>query len=664
MSDETRSDFRPIDRSQHLLLVVDDEPASLYATVRVLRNAGFRTCEASSGAAGLAAATDEISVMVVDVHLPDMDGFELCRQLRSRASTARTPVLHLTAAYVTDADKVRGLDSGADAYLTRPVEPAVLVATVQALVRTRVAEDAMRHSEAKFRAVYAQAPGGIGLLNAEGQFVGANPALQRMMGRAEPELLGKPVSDFVPPQAQALARELAQHYGQGLSWEFPVQKPDGRLNHLEWSMTRHIETGLDMVTANDVSQRVHLEQQRKQLLERERVARNEAERLSRTKDDFIAVLSHELRTPLNAIVQWVHVLIKRGGTPEQMKGFEAIDRNVKLQGRMITDLLDMSRLNTGKLPLLKEMLDPAQLVQTAVQAMQQSLLDHANDLVLELHPPYRPIYVDGSRLQQVVWNLLTNAIKFSPRGSRIWVKLDEDPQQLTLTIRDEGQGMSAEFLPLAFDRFSQSHTPINRRTGGLGIGLAIVKQLVEAHGATISVTSPGLDLGSTFTIRLPISANTAEPADAESVPGELDLIGSQDAMLPALQLLVVEDDLEAGAMLQMILRERGAIVELVHDFDTALAALRQHRPDLLISDVGLPDHDGYDLIREVRRLEALQASPNRLPAIALTAFTRAQDQEQSLAAGFDLHCPKPLRHAQLIQMIQQLAGSQRKAGEA
>ncbi len=649
--------FRPIDRSQHLLLVVDDEPASLYATVRQLNNAGFRTRGATSGAEGLAGATDEVSAMIVDVHLPDMDGFALCRELRSRPATSRMPVLHLTAAYVTDADKVRGLDSGADAYLTRPVEPAVLVATVQALVRTRIAEDAMRHSEAKFRAIYAQAPSGIGLLDTQGRFVEVNPALQRLMGRNDAELLGRPVSEFVAPEHQEAARNMARRDSHLLNWEFPVVDLVGNRVHLEWSMSRDVEPGLDMVMVNDISQRVLLESQRQQLLERERVARGEAERINRSKDDFIAILSHELRTPLNAIVQWAHLLAKRGGTPEQMRGFEAIDRNVKLQGRMITDLLDISRLNSGKLPLLMEAVDPGALVLNALQAMQQTFDEHSNRMIVNVDTGYRLIRADASRLQQVIWNLLTNAVKFSPRGGRIWIDLIEDPLGLTLTVRDEGQGMSADFLPFAFDRFSQSREARMRSSSGLGLGLSIVHQLVESHGGSITVSSPGLGEGSTFSIRLPASdiTDTDKPADADDTTqaGELDEFADELA-LTGLKLLLVEDDSEAGAMLQLILRERGAEVLLAHDFNAAVMLLDSDRPDVLISDIGLPDRDGYELVRELRLREAAQGLP-RLPAIALTAFTREQDQAQALAAGFDMHCAKPVRHLRLIQMLRQLA---------
>ena len=308
------TEFRPIDRSMHALLIVDDDPVSRYATARLLQNAGFRTREAATGAEGLHAADETVSAVVLDVHLPDIDGFELCRRLRSQPATARLPVLHLTAAYVTDEDKVRGLDAGADAYLTRPVEPAVLVATIQALVRTRAAEEAMRRSEAKFRAIYDQAPDGIALLDDSGRFIEANPAMLRLLGCDLESIVGHPVSEFVPDDWVQRVDEYTRHSRwAGVSQEFPLLARTGNLIHLDWTVSPHIEPNVNMAVAVDVSQRVLLEQQRQELLDSERVARGAAERLNRMKDDLIAVLSHELRTPLNAIMGWTHVLKKRGG---------------------------------------------------------------------------------------------------------------------------------------------------------------------------------------------------------------------------------------------------------------------------------------------------------------------------------------------------------------
>lgn len=492
---EIKPEFRPIDRSENELLIIDDNPASRYATVRQLRSAGFRTREAANGNEGLAAADDSISAIVLDIHLPDIDGFDLCAMLRSRPATSRLPVLHLTAAYVTDEDKVRSLDPGADAYLARPVEPAVLVATVQALVRTRVAEEAMRRSQSKFRAIYDQA--GIALLDDQGRLADANPAMLRMLARDGEDVIGRALSDFVPREWAHQIVGFSVAPGAPVSaLEVPMQRVDGTLIYVEWSVSPHIESGVTMAVATDVSQRVALERQRQQLLDRERNARSEAEQVSRMKDDFIAVLSHELRTPLSAIMSWTHVLRQRGGNTETMRGLAAIERNGTTQARMISDLLDMSRLNLGKLPLTFVMIDPVEEVVASVNAMRPADGDGGPQIEVRATPPYRPIRADASRLQQVIWNLLSNAIKFSPPGG------------LRIRVSDEGQGIAPEFLPFVFDRFAQSNAASNRQRGGLGLGLAIVKQLVEAHGGSVSAASPGLGRGATFDVWLPADPRT------------------------------------------------------------------------------------------------------------------------------------------------------------
>jgi PAS domain S-box-containing protein len=656
--DEVNAAPRPIDRSQHELLIVDDDPASRYATVRLLRSAGFRTREAATGKEGLDAADATISAIVLDVHLPDIDGFELCRILHSRPATARLPVLHLTAAFVTDDDKVRGLDSGADAYLTRPVEPAVLVATVQALVRTRVAEEAMRHSEAKFRAIYAQAPGGICLLNRNGEFIDLNPAMLKFLRRDASAIVGHRVSEFVPKEWVQRVDAYTRHTGAGGTHEFPMIDARGELLHLEWAISPHIDPEVNMAVVTDVSARMLLEQQRQQLLDRERVARSAAERMSRMKDDLIAVLSHELRTPLNAIMSWTHVLKLRGGSDETIRGLAAIERNGNIQARMISDILDMSRFNLGKMRLSLETVDPAEAVTSAINAMRPSTDAEGHQFVLDFEPPYRPIRVDSSRLQQILWNLLSNAIKFSPPASEIRVALREEAGGLRISVTDQGRGIDPEFLPYLFDRFTQSDAASNREHGGLGLGLSIVKQLVEAHGGTVTARSGGVGRGSVFEIWLPVDGAAAD--DQQRGPhtsfDSLAEVDRRDVPLEGLNLLVVDDDREACAMLQIILGEQGAIVVLAYDYAGALRVLDTLSPDVVVSDIGMPGKDGYELVREIRRREALAAPAPRIPAIALTSFTRAQDETQAKEAGFDLHCPKPLKPLQLIQQIRQLTG--------
>jgi signal transduction histidine kinase len=643
--------FRPIDRSQHKLLVINDDPATRYAIARVLRNAGFQTVEAATGTEGLQAAqAEDLSAMVVDVHLPDIDGFELCRILRSQGATSRMPVLHLSAAYVTDEDKVRGLDSGADAYLTHPVEPAVLVATVQALVRTRVAEEAMRRSESKFRAIYEQAPSGLALIDDQGRVRDANPQMLHLLGRALHEVTGRRLEEFQRADSGDDPREVV------------IDTPDGRTVHLSFSVPAPIEPGVRLIVATDVSQTTALEAQRHQLLERERIARSEAERVSRMKDTFIAVLSHELRSPLNAMVGWTHVLQQRGGSDETMRALAAIERNGRLQARMISDLLDMSRLNLGKLPLAFDEVDPVETVSAAVASVQPDLDAKQIDLRIEAQEPVGRLRADSSRLQQVVWNLLSNAVKFSPQGGRVTVGLRHEDGHVVLSVTDCGQGIAPDFLPLVFDRFMQGDAGRNRQHGGLGLGLSIVKQLVEAHGGRVQVSSPGLGHGTTFEVRLPEDGQAPRPEAVGAASGDAPdslmapLAENEDGESPlaGLRLLVVDDDADASGMLQIILRDRGAAVRVAGSSTQAMTLLREHPFDVLISDIGMPGKDGYELVRELRALE--ERTGRHLPAVALTSFTRGQDEDHAREAGFDAHCPKPLRPLKLVGLVARLAG--------
>jgi PAS domain S-box-containing protein len=525
-----------------------------------------------------------------------------------------------------------------------------------------VAEEAMRRSESKFRAVYEQAPSGIALLDDSSRVLDANPAMLRLLARTASEVVGRPVSDFVPSECHAEAERLVTHaHGADAVREFPLLTPDGRNVLLAWNVSPQIEPGVNLVVANDVSQRAALERQRQQMLDRERMARGEAEKVNRMKDTFIAVLSHELRAPLNAIMGWTHVLQKRGGNEETLRGLNAIERNGHIQARMISDLLDMSRLNLGKLPLSIDHFDPAEAATAAVSAMRPAIEERDIEVRLDLQAPLRPIHADSSRLQQVIWNLLSNAIKFSPVGGVIDIVLRQDAQNTMLAIRDRGQGIAPEFLPYVFDRFMQSDAGKNRHQGGLGLGLSIVKQLVEAHGGTVSVASEGIGRGTTFEVRLPLESplsearsddlDADEAADSETV-SEMGVGDAADATLSDVRVLVVDDDRDATSMLQIILSDRGAAVRTAQGYSDALAMLNTASIDVLISDIGMPEKDGYDLIREVRRRELL--TRRHLAAVALTSFTRRQDEEQAIAAGFDAHCAKPLRPLKLVRLIRRL----------
>ncbi|MEF7613179.1 response regulator [Aquincola sp. MAHUQ-54] len=646
-----------IDRSAHEIMVVNDEPASRYATSRLLRSVGFRVREAATGAQALALADQGLSAIVLDVHLPDMDGIEVCRRLRTQYGLARMPVLHLSAAFVTDEDKVKGLDAGADAYLTHPVEPAVIVATVQALVRTRIAENAMRQSEAKFRAIYANAPSGICLIDGDGRFVEVNPAMAQLLGRDPGSLLGQRVSRFAPPdwagRIDAWLGQPSQALSQG---EFPLLDAAGAPVHIDWRLAPLSAEGVRLAMAVDISERLRMERARAHLIEQEQAARGEAERISRMKDELIAVLSHELRSPLNAVMSWAHVLQRRADPELLEKGLEAIKRNCRTQARLLSDILDASRMNAGKLQLELQLVDPQELLLSALEALQPSLQDNDNEVVTELSGPYLPVLVDPARFQQIVWNLLGNATKFSPRGAPIHIGLQQTEHGLRLSIADEGRGIEREFLPFLFDRFSQADARANRSHGGLGLGLSIVKQLVQQHGGSVSAFSEGPGKGSVFHVDLPPAPSAADAGPSASPPedstlGDLADAGLVDDTLRGRRVLLVDDDVEACHALALILADRGVLVSTAHSHDEALQALPGCAPDVLVSDLGMPGKTGFDLMRHIRQNEQRD---DHLPAVALTAFTRPKDVDEAMAAGFDAHCPKPLRPAELMHVMARL----------
>jgi PAS domain S-box-containing protein len=646
-----------IDRSVHTVLVVDDNPATRYSTARVIRAAGFRTAEAGSGGEALELIAKGVAGVVLDVHLPDIDGFELCRMIRSQPATASLPVVHLSAEYVRSEDRVTGLNAGADGYMVHPVEPAVLVATMQALIRARTAEDELRRSEQRFRAIYDQAQSGIALLDGEGRFEDVNPAMLKILARTREEMVGRALADFAPAEWKAfIAAQIGQPAGDRPSWrgEFPLLAADGHAVRLEWNASSHAQPGVRIAIALDISDRYELDQRRRELLEREQAARRSAERHSRTKDDFIAVLSHELRTPLNAIIGWVHILKRRGTTPEAAKGLEAIERNVKTQARIISDILDVSRINSGKLRLDREWTEPAELVLSSIDALSASIDEKRIRIDARVQDARAPAWLDPARFQQILWNLLTNAIKFSPEGGRIVIELRRVGERLRMDVRDYGQGISAEFLPHLFDRFTQSDSPGNRRHGGLGLGMSIVKHLVDLHGGEVSAASEGVGRGTQVRVELPVEpqGDTLSPTDAPDTEAGAD---SEDAAaVQGLDVLVVEDDREASEMMTVVLSDRGARVRIAIDYDSALRAVQQAWPDVLVSDIGLPGRDGYELVRSVRALESERHAPH-LQVIALTAFARPEDREKTLAAGFDLHLSKPIKPHQLLEAIARCA---------
>jgi PAS domain S-box-containing protein len=627
------------------ILVVDDNPSSLYATSRILRAAGFEVIEADNGGKAMALA-HQVGLLVLDINLPDVDGFEVCRQLRARSNTAYLPIVHLSATFMDTEDMSQGLAAGADSYLTHPADPKVLVATVRALLFARQADVVKRAADARFRKVFELASSGIALLEEDLSCRDVNPAFCALTRRVRGDIVGRPLRQLIAPGQDAELVELDRQLSEAGQWEgtLRVLRADEAIAEVEWRIAGEQETGARIAIATDITERRRAEAERERLLTGERTARAEAERSNQLKDEFLAMLSHELRNPLNAILGWAKVLGRTPGTtPLIAQGLEAIERNSRVQSHLIADLLDFAGIRFGKMRLDLEVVDPASAILASAEVFEAQA--RAKNIQINMHIADRGarVMADQSRLQQIVWNLLSNSIKFTPQNGRVEVLARAEGGFYQIEVADNGQGISPEFLPRLFDRFSQQETGIGKSHAGLGIGLTIVRHLVEAHFGTIEATSEGPGRGATFRVRIPL---TQEQGRA--------LSEMTSVLLPGLQVLVVEDDADARALISRILTDAGARVSAAGGADEALAHIGQSLPHIIVSDIGMAKKDGYQLIRTLR---AGGYDAQRLPAIALTAFTRPEDRSDALEAGFQVHLTKPVNADQLKGAIAKLLSS-------
>jgi signal transduction histidine kinase/DNA-binding response OmpR family regulator len=420
----------------------------------------------------------------------------------------------------------------------------------------------------------------------------------------------------------------------------------------------------------EVAERKLAEEARARLLVREQAARAEAERANRTKDEFLATLSHELRTPLTAILGWTH-LIRGGNLDASMmaRALETIERNARSQSQLIDDLLDVSRIITGKLMLDFRPVELASIIEASVDTVRP--MAEAKSILVQpqLRTSHCVVSGDPARLQQVVWNLFSNAVKFTPEGGRVEVGLTCDEQRVELEVSDTGQGISQDFLPYIFDRFRQADGTTTRKHGGLGLGLAIVRHLVELHGGTIRAHSDGDGQGATFTLSLPLASARLKEAAAEEdaaallVDAAVEAVAAdgnaspsltQPGVLGGLRILVVDDEKDTRELVQEVLARQGAEVRSSGSAAEALRTLAKWNPDLLISDIGMPVEDGYELIKQVRNFDAKHHG--RIPAVALTAYAGAEDHRRALDAGFQMHLAKPIVPKDLIETVARIAG--------
>ncbi|MEP6719260.1 MAG: ATP-binding protein [bacterium] len=410
---------------------------------------------------------------------------------------------------------------------------------------------------------------------------------------------------------------------------------------------------------NEIQERTRAEEALRLALVGEQMARSEAQTANRMKDEFLATVSHELRTPLNAILGWSHLL--RSGRLDEAtiaRAVETIDRNAKSQAQLIEDILDVSRMITGKLKLNNEPVDLAAVINAAIDSVQLAANAKEIQVAVTLDPSARHTIGDSNRLQQVVWNLLANAIKFTSEKGRIEVKVERAGRHARLCVSDSGQGIRSEFLPFIFDRFRQADGTSTRQHGGLGLGLAIVRQLVELHGGTIKAESAGEGKGATFLIKLPLAPPNKRGSRREHLTGHLAPKSAVKsvAVVPQLnnvRVLLVDDDPDTLQILSIMLAETKASVQIATSVDEALEVLEWYAPDVLVSDLAMPDEDGYSLIEKIRQTE--NCSGREIPAVALTSYVRVEDRTRALSAGFNMFVSKPVQPDELISAIANLA---------
>ena len=527
----------------------------------------------------------------------------------------------------------------------------------------KAAERALQASDARFRQLANSAPVLIWVAGANRAVTWLNQTWLQFTGRIPEQEIGFGWTENVhPDDLPGLLTAYAEAFQaqKPFRYLYRLGRDDGEWRWLSQSAVPLFENAGDSLSGFigscvDVTDFRRAEREKEELLAAERAARSEAERLSHLKDEFLATLSHELRTPLNAILGWA-TLLKRVplGSSDHERGLDTIERNARVQAQIIGDLLDMSRIISGKVQLDVQPIDLQEVISAAVDAVRPSA--DAKNLRLRVMLDARAgrMRGDPNRLQQVFWNLLSNAVKFTPSRGRIDVVLERVNSHVELSVEDSGIGIKPEFLAFVFDRFRQADASTTRRYGGLGLGLSIVKHLVELHGGSVRVKSPGEGQGSTFIVALPIAAmREAEPVTLTERPafGEVDVASVELPSLAGVTALVVDDEADARILLNRLIEERGGRAFMASSAAEALEQLARQPVDILVSDIGMPEVDGYQMIQKIRAREKGQA---HLMAIALTAYARNDDRQRALLAGYQMHLAKPVDPRELIAGIASL----------
>jgi PAS domain S-box-containing protein len=497
----------------------------------------------------------------------------------------------------------------------------------------------------------------------DGTITSWNPAAERTFGYTAAEAVGQNIRLIIPPDRWAEEDDVLAKIGRGERvdhFETIRRAKDGHLINVSLVISPVKDQSGKIVgaskVARDITERKTIERERERLLALERESRERAEEASRLKDEFLAVVSHELRSPLNAIMGWASLLRTKQLDDQTMRAIETIQRNANTQNQLIGDLLDVSRIVSGQLRLNIRPFELVAVINAAIEVIRPSADAKSIRIQTQLDPSAGPVTGDPDRLQQVFWNLLSNAVKFTPIGGRIQIRLQRANSHAELTVSDTGKGIGPKLLPYVFERFRQGDSSTTREYGGLGLGLAIVRHLVELHGGVVHAHSEGEGKGAQFVVELPVSLMTQRSASSDrtaaSSAGE-GLAGTMP-VLDGLRILFVDDERDAREIVTAIFRETGAEVATASNVEEALHLLESFKPNVLISDIGMPAEDGYSLIRRVRSLPADRGGT--IPAIALTAFARTQERLKVLSAGFQMHVPKPLQPLELAIVVASLTG--------
>jgi len=686
------------------ILIVDDKPDKLLALEAALEDLGQRIVCAASGREALRhLLTEEFAVILLDVNMPDMDGFEAASLIRQRSSSQHVPIIFITA-FGDDMHMARGYSLGAVDYIQAPVIPEILRSKVSVFVELYQKNAQVRRQTEILRRRATQ----LQKLAAASMAINSAVAIEQMLktvGDSARDVigchLGLALLRTEPPSATRKeqirwASSLSNKYANWRDRELNIQAVASTIlaqtpaatrleaaelrDHPDWEILRHLGTpavqggllaapltdrggknvGVILLfdcsaaqfTSDDEALLMQLAQMTSIAIQNAIFAQErEANRL---KDEFLATLSHELRTPLNAIVGWTQLLRMEQLPEEATHGLDVIDRNVKAQIKLIEDLLDVSRITTGKMRLNLRNVILAPIVNAAIEAIRPAADAKGVAVSFELDPNIR-ITGDPDRLQQVVWNLLSNAVKFTAGRGKVHVALDIADSQARIRVTDTGHGIDPEFLGFVFDRFRQADSTTTRSHGGLGLGLTIVRHIVELHGGSVSAQSAGLGKGAAFIVTLPMSIPALSTSSPRAIqPPSIAPEPRQEpvADLSGKRVLLVDDDADARELACEILQRARADVRGAGSVPEAMENLARQVPDVVVCDLAMPGEDGYSLIRQLRQLPPDRGG--QTPAIALTAYAREEDRMRTRTAGFQLHLTKPVERRQLVEAIAHL----------